>query len=484
MKARSTTSAPTGRGWTPALFTLLVVGTLLRLYYMGQPMRYDESVTYLYFAARPWATVVSSYRYPNNHVFHTLLVKACVTLLGDDPWVIRLPAFVAGIAMIPLTYSLGRRLVGPAVAHLGAALVAASGALALYSTNARGYTMICAATLILADVLLRLRERPSAKLWIACVVVMVLGTWTIPVMLFPAGGLVLWFALSALANDTNERRDDLRNLGLAVVAAGILTVLLYAPIIAHSGWAPLVRNEFVRSSPWGLFYRELGSSTGAILSGWTVGLPALVAVVFGVCAVIGLVRTRRTSGMRISMAGAMYVACAALLLITHRAPFPRIWLFLVAPTALIVARGILHLATRKAAVGEILATWPGALSIMAAMALGAGVILTRDVVMSNDTGGLYHAEEIATLLSRTLRAGDRVIAPLPSNAPLAYYFLRAGVDTSALSATPGDSSRVYLIVNTSEGFDLSMSLGDPVVQRYHKAQPFAKYPTAEVYQLQ
>ena len=56
-------------------------------------MRYDESVTYLYFASQSWMTVVSSYTYPNNHVFHSLLVKAFATVLGDDPWVLRsLPA--------------------------------------------------------------------------------------------------------------------------------------------------------------------------------------------------------------------------------------------------------------------------------------------------------------------------------------------------------------------------------------------------------
>ena len=139
----------------------MLIGTLSRAFYLRQPMRYDESVTYLYFASQSWASVISSYTYPNNHVFHTLLVKACVALLGNDPWVLRLRAFVAGVAMIPATYSVGRRLFGSAAAYIGTALVSASGALAFYSANARGYTIICLATLVLADLLLRLRERPS-----------------------------------------------------------------------------------------------------------------------------------------------------------------------------------------------------------------------------------------------------------------------------------------------------------------------------------
>jgi len=470
--------------WTPALIALVVIGALLRLYYLGQPIRYDESVTYLYFAAHPWATVVSSYTYPNNHVLHTLLVKACVTLLGDDPWVLRLPAFVAGIAMIPLTYSLGRRVVGSPAALLGAALVSASGALTLYSTNARGYTMIGAATLILAELMLRLRGRPTVRLWGATALVIALGMWTVPVMLFPASGLVLWFAFSALSHDTSNRHRDLRNLVFTVVAAATLTALLYTPIIVHSGWDALARNAFVRSSDWAVFYRELAASIGGVLSGWSLGAPTLLALVLGVLAVIGLVTTRRVGGLRVSMAGAMYVGCAALLLVTHRSPFPRVWLFLVAPLALFVGRGTLHLASKRPAVEEFVRLWPGALSFMVAAGLGSVVILTRDVVDSTDTGSLYHAEQIATLLARTLRPGDRVVAPLPSNGPLAYYLLRTGADTSALSATPRDSSRVYVIVNTAEGFTLATSLGDPVTQRYRNAQPFAKYPTAEVFRLE
>ena len=168
----TTAVAPTPSLWTRPLIAIVVIGALLRAYYLRQPMRYDESVTYLYFASQSWTTVVSSYTYPNNHVFHSLLVKSFATVLGDDPWVLRLPAFIAGVAMIPATYAVGRRLFGSDAALIGAALVSASGALTFYSTNARGYTMICLASLLLANALLSLRERPSTAQWSVVVVVL------------------------------------------------------------------------------------------------------------------------------------------------------------------------------------------------------------------------------------------------------------------------------------------------------------------------
>ena len=476
-------AADSSPGWTPGLIGLVAVGALLRLYYLDQPMRYDESITYLHYASQPWETAIGSYTYPNNHVFHTLLVKACVTLFGDDPWALRLPAYVAGVAMMPLTFWLGRREFGSSAAYLGTALVAGSGALVLYSTNARGYTMICAATLILAGLLLRLRERPSVTLWVVAVVVAALGMWTIPVMLLPAGGLAFWFALSASSGDTSDRPGDLARLGLAIVAATLLTALLYSPILIRHGLAALADNAFVSASPWRVFYRDLSSSIARMSSGWSLGIPSLIAIALGACAIVGLVSPRRSGAVRVSMAGSVYLWCAVLLIVTHRAPFPRVWLFLVAPAALFAAHGLLRLLAGRPSAHEQVVTWPGVSGAVAAILLSIGVILSRDVVTSRETGTLYHAEQIAAAFRGRLRPGDRVVAPLPSNGPLSYYFLREGLDTTYLSSIPRDSSRVYLIVNTAEGYSVRTRIPDPVMQRFQNAQLVLRYPTAEIYQM-
>jgi len=446
-------------------------------------MRYDESVTYLYFASQSWTNVISSYTYPNNHVFHSLLVKACATVLGDDPWVLRLPAFVAGVAMIPVTYAVGRRLFGSAAGYIGAALVAGSGALVFYSTNARGYTMICLATLLLANALAKLRERPSVLQWSVVVLVTALGIWTVPVMLFPAGGLALWFVLSALHGDTSEPRADLLRFGLALVATSLLALLLYSPIIVDGGLATLTGNAFVRATSWRVFFRQISQSVVPVLAASTLGFPIVVSVVIGACAIVGLVQERKNSSLRVSMAGCMYVWCALVLLVTHRAPFYRVWLFVIAPVALLAGHGIIRVLSRVTLTSERFAGRAGDLSVAVAMALSLAIILTGEVSTSRDTGTLRDGERIAKAFSTSLRPGDRVFAPIPSNAPLAYYFVRAGLDTTHLSSVPSDSSRVYLVVNTAEGFALNTGLGDPLLRLFHKARLVTTYPSAEVYQL-
>ena len=469
--------------WTPSLLALIVIGTLLRLYYLGQPMRYDESVTYLYFAAGSWGHAISSYTYPNNHVFHTLLVKVCVALFGNDPRVIRLPAIAAGIATIPLTFWVGRRLFGSAAAYVAAALVATSGALVLYSTNARGYTMICAASLALAALLLRLRDRSSARLWMATIIVTSLGLWTIPVMVFPAGGLALWFVLSAVRDETTGGRANVKSMAGAVAATAVVTTLLYSPIIAHSGIDALVGNSFVRASPWSAFIVQLPSSIKPTVAGWTLGLPLAGSALVAACAFVGLLNERRTSGMRVSMAGSMYVWCALVLLLTHRDPFPRVWMFLVAPAALLSAHGLIQLLSDFASIRDRLVSRAEEASIALAIVLASILVFSRAVVRSRDTGTLRDAHTIASAFARTLRPGDRVIAPLPSNAPLAYYFVRQGVDTSYLSSAPDSSSSIFLVVNTDEGFTINTRLAEPILKSVHGARLLARYASAEVYRL-
>jgi hypothetical protein len=465
------------------VLALVVVGALLRLRYLNQPMRYDESVTYLYFAAKPWTTIVSSYLYPNNHVFHTLLVKTAVSVFGNEPWVIRVPALLAGIAMIPFTFVVARRLIGVTAAYVATALVAASGALTLYSTNARGYTFVCLATLILLELLLRLRERPSITAWAGVVITVALGMWTIPVMLYPAGGLALWFAISAGLGDTSDRNGDLRRIAIAVGASTVLTAILYAPILTRSGVAPLTGNQFVTASPWHVFFPELVVSIGNVAGSWRLGLPVIVALAAGVAVCIGLASARMTTRTRATIAGCVYLWCAVLLMVAHRTPFPRVWLFLLAPAAMLAGLGVFRVLSRWPKLVRGLHSAGGEEAIVLAVVLAAVVVRSRSVIASRDTGTLREAQQITGTLAPLLRRGDRVIAPVPGNAPLQYYFLRAGLDTAYLSATPAATSSVYLIVNLGEGFTIDTPIGEPLMREYRQAELIGRSGSAEVYRL-
>jgi hypothetical protein len=145
-----------------ALITL--AGAALRARYLSQPMRYDEAFTYLAYASQPLAKGLARYDYPNNHLLHTLLVHVTTTVFGNHPWSLRLPAYTAGVALVPAWWWAVRGLYPGAAGLLTAGLVAGSSPLVEFSTNARGYMLVAldCALLVGASTALLRRATPPA----------------------------------------------------------------------------------------------------------------------------------------------------------------------------------------------------------------------------------------------------------------------------------------------------------------------------------
>jgi len=76
----------------------------LRLAFIQQPMRYDEALTFNELASRPLYYGLSSTR-PEQPPAHTLLVHLAYVGLGNQPWVLRLPRWLAGVLLVPATYA-------------------------------------------------------------------------------------------------------------------------------------------------------------------------------------------------------------------------------------------------------------------------------------------------------------------------------------------------------------------------------------------
>lgn len=111
-------------------------------HYLSRPMLYDEAFTYNIFASRPMLRIISDYQLPNNHIFHSLLVHFTTGIFGSQPWAVRLPAFLAGVWLIPAGYLVARAFFDRDTALLSAALTGFMPILVDYATNARGYSLM------------------------------------------------------------------------------------------------------------------------------------------------------------------------------------------------------------------------------------------------------------------------------------------------------------------------------------------------------
>lgn len=444
-----------------ALLGIMAVAVGVRAYYLTQPIRFDEAVTLLHFAAGPWLAVVSDYSTPNNHILHTLLVKASTGIFGTSLWALRLPAFLAGLVVVPLTYLLIRDLFNASAGLLAAAFTAVSYPLILYSTNARGYTLVTVLFLALLLVGERQMERPRPGGWVVFAALAALGAWTNPTMLYPLGIVVLWLLLSGLFGDaTTTPRPLIHGLVDAGLAAALLTGCLYLPVVLRSGLASVTANRWVSPGSFSQMGKDLATTMVRARWSWTPGLPYAVQALLAAGIALALITRRPLSKRHVLLAGAAVVWCTVLLLLTRRAPFRRVWLFLV-PIFLGFAAAGLQKAWRT--VRPRAATRRAAAYALFCLALaGAGSWATiRSGAMVRDpiTGILPDGAQVATFLEPRLHRGDFVVADIPATMPLVYYFQRLRMPGDRVGRRPPWQHRsLYLVVDYATGQTLGRVL--------------------------
>ena len=405
-----------------AFFAILLMGFFLRLLFLFQPIRYDKAFSFLSFAAPPLVIGLSDYSYPNNHLFHTLLVHLASSALGSQPWVIRLPAFVAGILLVPAGYLAARTFYDKHAALLAAAMIASSSPLIEYSTNGRGYTLVCLifmAMLAIGASLVR-EDRPSR--WLIWSALAAVGFHTIPIMLYPFGIAVVWLYLSIICEHPPSRRGlPIRSLLMALAVVGLLTFALYAPVFMSSGFGAVVANRFVAPKSWSDFAGQFPLSLLSVWSQWNRDVPSGVSFVLVLGFVASLALHKRLSRHRVPLIMATVVWLVPMLLLQRVVPFERVWLFLLPLYFAIASAGLIYgfslFESKKVRASALVS----AVSVALSLWLGLKVVSSQSVYYSDETGTLRDAQKIAVFLQGYLKAGDRVLAGVPSDAPLIYY---------------------------------------------------------------
>jgi hypothetical protein len=476
-----------GRAHWLALIAIVLVGIGLRLSFLWQPMRFDESVTYLHFVSKPLYQGLSDYAAPNNHLFHTLLAHIATMLFGSAPWALRLPAFVAGVCVVPAAYGAFRALYNKHVGLITAGLVAASSALIEYSVMARGYTIQCVIVLLLVVLCVYLQRHREAAAWLAFAVLSALAFYTVPTSLLALGVLVVWMLLSAASGRVEVSRGRLiRDLAISAVLAAALTALLYTPVLLASGWRALVANKFVISRPWPEFVAKLPAAGGRMWAQWTRDVPLVVGVVLlvGFCASFYRSRRWRASGLLLVIAVPLW--CVPMLALQRAIPYTRNWLFLIpfflgfASAGLVVLLRALE--GRCGRLAPLLYIVP---ALAACVGLGANVLRTQSVYYSTDTGAFRDAEAIVVFLKGYLHDDDRVLTCPPSGTCLRFYARREGMTAQYPIRRPSTRPRLLAVVDTSRGQTLDM-----VLERYRlSASAFGppreirRFGSAAVYEL-
>jgi hypothetical protein len=385
------------------------VGTVLRSYYLFQPMRSDESWTFLYYVSQPLVLSIAHFASPNNHLLHTLLAQLTTNLFGDSANALRLPALVAGVLLIPASYFLFRQLSGKGAALITAGLVACFPVLVDYSTNARGYSLLLLFSVLLLSSADRIRRRDDTGAKVVFATLAALGLYTVPAFGLPLGGIGLWLFTSSIVGDAHgERWPFIRSMIWTGIGAIALTLFLYLPVILTSGVSSVLANDMVIGDGSNLLMSAVVRSA-EIWIDWTQGVPLLVQLMISVAPV-------------------------------------RVWLFALPLILGFAASSSATLLKRE-----------NHRTIATAML----VSITSVIYVAHEPGHFYSefgeysdAEAVSRFLADELQEKDAVVTAFPANRTVNYYAYRQGISDDVLTARSrtlsGDFERMLIVLNTPE----------------------------------
>jgi hypothetical protein len=412
---------------------ITVLGVILRLLDLNKQIAYDEAYTFVQFASRSFKHILADYSAPNNHIFHTILVGVAYRLFGGQPWVLRLPALMAGILTVPAMYITARRFFSSIQALAASGLAALTPFFIEYSVNGRGYTMLVLFALLLANFAGVLVVRTSKTVLIAFILTAALGFYTIPVFLYPMAGISLWVVATYLFSK-EPGTEKFRRLGIflgACLVTGLLTLVLYSPVIFFgSGLSSIVGNEIVQSLSWSTFLENLDPRVNKAWSIWMKGIRPALEYLFLAGFLLSVFFYRNVSNQKLPMQVFLAVAAAILMVLQRVTPLPRIWIYLEAFFLMFAAAGLIWLSalTLRRVAGPAFAEramllavpllFIGAFTQMLIARAQNPVFADRDLLPE-----AYAADYIAD----HLQPEDTIVATGPVDIQAAYYLNLHGI---------------------------------------------------------
>ena len=408
------------------ILTIFAVGLCLRAYFLGQPMRYDESANFLNNINRS-LPFLFLYNAPNNHVLHTLLVKLSTLFMGSSPASIRFPAFLSGLASIPLIFVLCR-----AVIHRKSGILATIGMsiapfMVLHSTMARGYSLLLLLTLFLALVGIIYINRPSFTGCFVISLITALGMFTIPTMLFPCTAIYFWLVCLLFIKKIPVKVIFYKFITPVGIMTFFLTLIFYTPTITASGGVDsILRNHWVQPLQWKAFFHQISPHFWFVFTRFTRDIPHSILLLTGVLMITGiLVAFKRHNWELLLILPTMLLGSGLVFFLKQSIPYPRIWIYLI-PFILIIADSGLTYFIEKFSnrFQSILTTL-----IILYGAFFAFSLMSRETIAKYpDTGSFPEAQYIARYMKPRINKDDTVHTLIPADYPLRYYFMHYGID--------------------------------------------------------
>lgn len=400
---------------------IFLVGIFLRGYYLFTPIRIDEAGIFMLLASKSLIVCIFSYPFPGHHVFYTIMVNILHNILGDSVWVMRLPALLAGIFLIPATFLLFSKISNNFTALVSSTLVAVSSPLIEYSTNARGYSVVTFIFVISLLLIYYLSENKNLFGWLVFSILSAIGFYTVTIYLMPFGILIILYIFLILFKKASYNK--LYDGGIATIITILLTIILYLPILVVYGSSVFMSNDVFVTLPFMSFVNSFSHMfVNDIWVSWNreVQLIIIYFVTFGFIITLAMIKYINKEMQALLISSVLWIVL--LLSILRMYPLPRIWLFLIPVYLGLACVGL-------SCVVERITRHTLSLAIIISMVLLTAIssnIIMNNIIYNSDSGGqlFVDGEKIAQYIKNNYRLKDDkvFVVNLTYRSQMIYYF--------------------------------------------------------------
>ncbi|MCB2115969.1 MAG: glycosyltransferase family 39 protein [Rhodobacteraceae bacterium] len=431
---------------------ILALAAALRLWHLNAPLWHDEIQTLVTHVNLGWGEMVRSYSM-NHHYLHNLAVKLSMTLFGDAPWVVRLPAMLFGLGTIWAVWALAREIAGVKIAHLTALLLALSYHQIWFSQNARGYTGLAFFSTLGMLYFQRGMRQPTRRTWLLYGLTLAAAVFThlTGAFFFFAQGIV-W--LVTVITRTLRGRLDRAFLGLPLLGflvGGIVTLALYAPLLPSLLDTVSSVSETSAGDVMQEYQSPLWTAFEAIRSGIGSAGPlvALVGAAVVILSILGAIAIHRDAPLFAPATFLHIAVTVGLLMAVGMRIWPRFFFVDIGFLMFLIVMGVqLSCAVIGHFIGgERLSRALFALAAVAMVAISALLAARNYTAPKQDLAGAFQ------MVEGMRQPGDRVVALGYAGENFGPYFhadwaiAYTDADYRAALAAPG---RVYLVVGFPE----------------------------------
>ena len=258
----------------------VLIGCVLRCWNINQSFWWDEIWSTMSYAKASsiWQVMSSLGYYFNNHILYSLLARGSIKIFGESEFTARLPALFMGLLGIFSVFQFGKNFLGVPAGIVASLLLAISAFHIDHSSEARGYSGLALFSLLSSFYFLKGLKTDDSKSWMFYVLFTVFGFYS---HVFMIAVSISQFCCALLFMGGKQWGSwkigitprAFKNFFLSLFLAGIITVLIFAPILsAFFGNIGKVRLVHVNRVPFILtllnsFFPGIQSVAGSIIYG-------------------------------------------------------------------------------------------------------------------------------------------------------------------------------------------------------------------------